>query len=483
VSLRIVAKFLSALVMLISASMLFPLMWALADGSPDVRAFELSIAAGVAFALLLYAFGRNADAKKMRTKEAFAAVALSWVFASCQGCLPYLFGGYVPSFTDAYFETISGFTTTGATILTNIEANPRGILMWRSQTQWLGGMGIVVLTIALMPMLGMKVTQLFKAEAPGPVLEKISPRIQDMALALWKVYMGLTFIGIVVLAAGGMSVYDSICHIFTAVSTGGFSPRNASIAAYASPYVDWVLAIVMFLSGANFNLHFLAIRNRTLKSYRDPEFRFYSKIIFFSSCAVAVYIYLHGFFGNAADALRFAAFHVISIITTTGFVSADYSLWPPFTQMLLLALMFVGGCAGSTAGAIKCIRVKIAEKKILCEIKSFLHPGAAVPVIVGDQTVDPKAVSSMVTFIALYFIIFTLSVLAVSATGQDMITSIGGVATTLGNVGPGFGAVGPVNNFSAQPFAAKWVYIFCMLCGRLELYTVLILFSKDAWRR
>lgn len=482
-SLRIVAKFLSALVMLISASMLFPLMWALADGSGDVRAFELSIAAGVAFALLLYAFGRNANAKEMRTKEAFAAVALSWVFASFQGCLPYLFGGYTPSFTDAYFETISGFTTTGATILTNIEANPRGILIWRSQTQWLGGMGIVVLTIALMPMLGMRVTQLFKAEVPGPVLEKISPRIQDMALTLWKVYMGLTFIGIVVLAAGGMSVYEAICHIFTAVSTGGFSPRNASTAAYASAYVDWVLAIVMFLSGANFNLHFLAIRNRTLKPYADPEFCFYSKIIFFSSCAVAVYIYLHGFFGNAVDAFRFAAFHVISIITTTGFVSADYSLWPPFTQMLLLALMFVGGCAGSTAGAIKCIRVKIAEKKILCEIKSFLHPGAAVPVIVGGQTVDPKAVSSMVTFIALYFIIFTLSVLAVSATGQDMITSIGGVATTLGNVGPGFGAVGPVNNFSAQPFAAKWVYIFCMLCGRLELYTVLILFSKDAWRR
>ena len=480
---RIVSKFLSAMILLISASMLFPLLWALKDGTSDVRAFALSIAIGVIFSLLLFVFGRKADSKDMRTREAFAAVALAWVFASFQGCLPYMLGGYIPSFTDAYFETMSGFTTTGATILKDIEINPRGILMWRAETQWLGGMGIVVLTIALLPMLGMRVTQLFKAEVPGPVLEKISPRIQDMAIMLWEVYMGLTFVGIVILAAGGMSVYESICHIFAAVSTGGFSPRNASTAAYSSSYVDWALTLIMFLSGANFNLHLLAIKNKTLKPYMDPEFCFYSEIIFISTCAVAIYIYAQGFFGNIADAVRFAAFHVVSIITTTGFVSADYSLWPPLTQMLLLSLMFVGGCAGSTAGAIKCIRVKIAGKQIASEIKTFIHPNAAVPVRIGGQTIDHKMVSSVTCFIVLYFIIFILSVIAVSATGQDMITSIGGVATTLGNVGPGFGAVGPVNNFASQPLFAKWVYIFCMLCGRLELYTVLVLFSRDSWRR
>lgn len=480
---RIVSKFLSAMSLLISVTMFFPLLWAFKDGSSDICAFVISILTGLIFSLVLFAFGRKADSKDMRTREAFAAVALAWIFASFQGCLPYLAGGYITSFTDAYFETVSGFTTTGATILTNIEINPRGILMWRAETQWLGGMGIVVLTIALLPMLGMRVTQLFKAEAPGPVLEKISPRIQDMAIMLWKVYMGLTFVGILILAAGGMSIYESICHIFAAVSTGGFSPRNANTAAYGSAYIDWALTIIMFLSGANFSLHLLAVKNKTLKPYKDPEFCFYSKIILFSICAVSIYIYAQGFFTNLTDAVRFAAFHVVSIITTTGFVSADYSPWPPFTHLLLLLLMFVGGCAGSTAGAIKCIRVKVACNQIMSEIRRFIHPNAAVCVRVGEQIVDNKMASSVTAFIVLYFIVFILSVIAVSATGQDMVTSIGGVAATLGNVGPGFGAVGPVNNFASQPLFAKWVYIFCMLCGRLELYTLLVLFSKDSWRR
>ncbi|MFA7366051.1 MAG: potassium transporter TrkG, partial [Synergistaceae bacterium] len=247
---RIVARFLAVIVFLISLCMLMPLGWAVKDGSGDIRAFAVSIAAGCIFSLVLFLIGYKARAKDMGTREAFAAVALAWIFASLQGCLPYIAGGYISSFTDAYFEAMSGFTTTGATILTNIEMNPRGILMWRAQTQWLGGMGIVVLTLALLPMLGMSVTQLFKAEVPGPVLEKISPRIQDAATMLWRVYMGLTVLGITVLFFGGMSFYESVCHIFTTVSTGGFSPRNASIAAYNSAYFDWVLTIIMFLSGA-----------------------------------------------------------------------------------------------------------------------------------------------------------------------------------------------------------------------------------------
>ena len=261
---RVVIRFLAVIVFLISLCMLMPLGWAVKDGSSDIRAFALSIMTGSLFSLILFLFSYKAKSSEMGTREAFAAVALAWVFASLQGCLPYIIGGYVPSFTDAYFEAMSGFTTTGATILTDIEVNPRGILMWRAQTQWLGGMGIVVLTIALLPMLGMSVTQLFKAEVPGPVLEKISPRIQDVAIMLWRVYMGLTFAGAAALMLGGMSFYESVCHIFTTVSTGGFSPRNASIAAYNSVYIDWALTILMFLSGANFNLHLLAIKNKSL---------------------------------------------------------------------------------------------------------------------------------------------------------------------------------------------------------------------------
>lgn len=480
---RIVARFLAVMVLLISLCMFFPLIWAVKDGTDDVRAFLLSISIGVILSLILFAVGQKADSKDMGTREAFAAVTFAWAIASLLGCLPYMLGGYIPSFTDAYFEAMSGFTTTGSTIMTDIEVNPRGILMWRAQTQWLGGMGIVVLTLALLPMIGMSVTQLFKAEAPGPVLEKISPRIQDVAIMLWEVYMGLTFVSIVILTMGGMSLYESICHIFAAVSTGGFSPRNASIAEYNSAYFDWTLTLVMLLSGANFNLHLLAIKNKTLKPYKDPEFRFYINIILISTCAVSIYIYTQDYFSSIIDTLRFAAFQVVSIITTTGFVTADYSLWPAFTQMLLLSLMFVGGCAGSTAGAIKCIRIKIAANQIGAEIKRFVHPNAVIPVRVGEQSVDYKMVSAVTAFIVLYLFIFIISVLAVSATGQDVLTSISAVATTLGNIGPGLGAVGPVNNFASQHVFAKWVYTFCMLCGRLELYTVLVLFSRDAWRR
>lgn len=480
---RIVARFLSLLISVISASMLFPLVWALMDGSSDSRSFLLSIAIGGCAATALYLLGKKAEPSDMGAREAFAAVALAWVFASCVGALPYLLGGYVPSFTDAFFEAMSGFTTTGASILTNVEANPRGILMWRAQTQWLGGMGIVVLTIALLPMLGVTMTQLFAAESPGPVLEKISPRIQDMATMLWQVYMGLTCVGIALLMFGGMDFYESICHIFATVSTGGFSTRNASVGAYKSAYIDWVLTIIMFLSGANFNLHLLAIRNKSLKPYRDPEFLFYFKIVLLASLATAVFIHCGGFYHTVADSLRFAFFQVVSVITTTGFITADFALWPPFTQMLLVLLMIVGGCAGSTAGAVKCVRIEIIWEEIKAEVKRLVHPSSTIPILIGDSSIEREMAHSAVVFFALYMFIFLVAMLVIAGTGQDLVTSLGAVATTLGNVGPGLGKVGPVYNFESQTFLAKWVYSFCMLCGRLELFTVLVLFSRDTWRR
>ena len=480
---RIVASFLSLLISVVSVCMLFPLVWALMDGGGDARAFLLSIAIGGAASLVLYLFGKKAKPSDMGTREAFAAVALAWVFASCVGALPYLLGGYVPNFTDAFFEAMSGFTTTGASIFTNVEANPRGILMWRAETQWLGGMGIVVLTIALLPMLGVTMTQLFAAESPGPVLEKISPRIQDMATMLWQVYMGLTCVGVALLMCGGMNFYESICHIFATVSTGGFSTRNASVGAYRSAYIDWVLTIIMFLSGANFNLHLLAIQKRTLRPYRDPEFVFYFKIVLLSSLATAAFIYCGGFYHSVVDALRFAFFQVVSVITTTGFITADFALWPPFTQMLLVILMIVGGCAGSTAGAVKCVRIEIIWEEIKADFIRLVHPSATAPIRLGDSSIDRETAHSAVVFFALYMFIFLTAMLIITGTGQDLVTALGAVATTLGNVGPGLGKVGPVYNFESQTMLAKWVYSFCMLCGRLELFTVLVLFSKDMWRR
>lgn len=480
---RIVARFLALMVLVITANMLFPLRWAIKDGTPDVHAFIVSITMGAAIAALLFFIGRHARPEDMGTREAFAAVALAWVFASLQGAMPYYYGGYVPTFTDAYFEAMSGFSTTGATVFANIEANPRGILMWRAQTQWLGGMGIVVLTIALLPMLGVTMTQLFKAEAPGPVLEKVSPRIQDMSLMLWKFYMGLTFAGITLLILGGMDPYESICHIFAAVSTGGFSSKNSSVGEYNSAYIDWLLTAITFISGANFNLHILAIKQRSLKPYRDPEFCFYSKIIAFSTIAIAISIYMDGFYSTPIDALRYSAFQVVSVITTTGFITADYSQWSYFTQMLLLILMLIGGCASSTSGAIKCVRIQIVLQQIRAEVRRLIHPQAVIPVRMGERTIEQQKVLSATAFIALYLIIFFIASIAVAATGQDVPTSLSAVAATLGNVGPGLGQVGPVENFESQSAIAKWIYSFCMLCGRLELYTVLLLFSKDLWKR
>ena len=480
---RIVSRFLSLLMLVISLSMAFPLMWALHDRSLDARSFFIAISLGLLLFAVLFEIGRNAKPQDMGAREAFAAVTMAWIFASLIGSVPYMAGGYTPSFTDAYFEAMSGFTTTGSTIITNIEALPRGILMWRSQTQWLGGMGIVVLTIALLPMFGVTMTQLFKAESPGPVLEKISPRIQDMSKMLWQVYMGLTVFGIALLMVGGMNFFESICHAFTAVSTGGFSPKNASVGEYASAWYDWTLTFIMFLSGANFNLHLLAIRNKSLAPYKDPEFSFYTGMILFSTAAITIFIYTQGYFTDLLTALRHAAFQVVTVITTTGYATTNYGLWPPMTQLILLLLMIVGGCAGSTAGAVKCVRIQIVWKHVVSEIRRCIHPSAVVPIRFGDRTVDQSTAISAASFIFLYMLIFFLASLAVAATGQDILTSISAVAATLGNVGPGLGAVGPVHNFASQHVFAKWVYTFCMLCGRLELYTVLVLFTKDAWKK
>ena len=463
--------------------MLFPLGWAIKDGTDDIRAFLLAGCAGSAMAAVLYALGRNSKAEDMGPREAIAGVALAWVAASLQGAMPYMLGGYIPSLTDAYFEAMSGFTTTGATIIREIEKCPRGILMWRAQTQWLGGMGIVVLVIAMLPLFGVNMTQLFKAESPGPVLEKVSPRITDMAMMLWKVYVGLTAVGVLMLMAGGMSLYDAIAHIFAAVSTGGFSTHTDSVAFFHSAYADYVLTFVMFLSGANFNLHLAAIRGRTLTPYRDPEFKFYTGVVVAATVIICAAVLSSLDYRTVWDALRYASFQVVSIITTTGFVTADYAKWPVVTQLLLLSLMALGGCAGSTSGAIKCVRFQVVLKETRAELLQMIHPNAVFVIKQGKKVVSRPMITSAGCFITLYMLVWGASAMAVSCFGNDIVTSISAVAATLGNVGPGLGTVGPVFNFADQHIAAKWIYTFDMLCGRLELYTVMVLFTRDLWRR
>ncbi len=478
-----VARFLATITFTVTASMGFSFLWAAADGTSDAKAFILSAAAGAALSCFLAAVGRGAKHCDIGAREAIACVSLAWIAASFIGCLPYIFGGAVPSFTDAYFEAMSGFTTTGASVIETLETMPRGILMWRATTHWLGGMGIVVLVIAVLPLLGGNMTYLFKAESPGPSLEKVSPRIAEMATSLWKLYVGFTVAGAALLAIGDMDIFDAIAHSFSAVSTGGFSTHTASIAYYDSTYIEGVLLVLMFLCGANFTLHFAALRARTLTPYKEPEFLFYLGTVFAATSLICAQLLWGGIYTSLWDALRFSAFQVVSVMTTTGFVTADYAQWQYCAQVVLLAVMMIGGCASSTAGAIKCVRFQIVIKAAMGELKKLAHPNAVVAVRQGDKTVSPQMVSSAACFIAVYFIIWGLSAIAVSLTGSDIVTSISAVSATLSNVGPGLADVGPVENFAGQAAPAKWIYIFDMLCGRLEIYTLLALFTRGLWRR
>lgn len=477
------ARFLAIIVFLISLCMLMPLAWAIKDGSCDARAFIFSIFLGLLMSLTLLWAGHKADPRDLGTREALAAVALAWVFASFQGSLPYYIGSYVPSFTDAYFEAMSGFTTTGATIFNDVEILPRGVVFWRAVTQWLGGMGIVVLTLALLPMLGVGVIQLFRAEIPGPVMEKMSPRIQDSAMMLWMVYLGITAFGIILMLVGGMGIYDSMCHVFAAVSTGGFSTKNHGIAWYDSAFIDWSLTAVMFLSGINFGLHLMAVKNRGLKPYRDPEFKFYLGVLSLSALIITFSLLKSGYYPTVGKSLRHSAFQAVSLMTTTGFVTEDFTLWPSLAQMLIISITFIGGCAGSTSGSVKCLRVQIVLKQIIAETKRLTHPHAFVPIRLGEKAVPGKLAFTASAFIALYFFILGVASILLSATGTDVVTSMTTAAVTLGNIGPGLWKPGPATAFTSLTAAAKWICVFCMLCGRLELYTLLVLFTKDAWQR
>lgn len=467
----------------VTLSMGFPFIWAVADGTRDIKAFLLSALVGAVMSGVLALAGRGSKHGGMGAREAIACVSLAWIVASFVGCLPYIFDGTIPSFTDAYFEAMSGFTTTGASVIREMEPVPRGILMWRATTHWLGGMGIVVLVIAMLPLLGGNMTYLFKAESPGPTLEKVSPRITEMATTLWKIYVGITIVGVVLLMAGDMNFYNAIAHSFAAVSTGGFSTHTASVAYYDSAYLDYVLVFLMFACGANFTLHFAALRARTLKPYKEPEFLFYTGVVVIATALICAHLLWEGVYTSFWDALRFSSFQVVSVITTTGFITADYAQWPYFTQLVLLAIMMIGGCAGSTAGAIKCVRFQIVIKAAFGELKKLVHPNAVVVVRQGEKAVSPQMVSAASCFIAIYFMIWGLSAIAVSLTGNDIVTSISAVSATLSNVGPGLADVGPVENFADQAPFAKWVYTFDMLCGRLEIYTLLALFTRSLWRK
>ena len=468
---------------IVSLSMLWPLWWASADGSADAAPLGASMAAGLALSLALFLAGRGASSVELGVGGSFLAVAFIWIGASAIGALPFYLGGTVPTFADAFFESASGFTTTGATIFSDVEALPRGILFWRSLTHWLGGMGIVVLSLAVLPLLGVGGMALFKAEVPGPVHEKITPRIQQTAIYLWGVYALLTAAETALLLLGGMNLFESLVHTFGTVATGGFSLLNRSIGQYGSAYFDWVITIFMFLSGANFVLHFRMLRLNFRPLARDEEFRAYLAIVLFCTAVIAAVLLFRGQYGSVAEAVRHSAFQVVSVITTTGYATADFKFWPPLARFLLLLLMFCGACAGSTGGGMKIIRLLILGRHARAGLKRILHPSAVISIKVGGKGVDEDILSSVTSFAILYIAVFIAGVLSVASLGLDLESAVSGVASALGNVGPAFGTLGPMDNYGGAPEAGKWIFSFLMLTGRLELYTIILLFVPETWRQ
>ncbi|WP_238321437.1 TrkH family potassium uptake protein [Hippea alviniae] len=417
--------------------------------------------------------------KELNRKEGFLLVTLSWIVVSAFGSLPYMLIGHL-DFTDAFFETMSGFTTTGASILEDIEALPKSLLFWRSLTHWLGGMGIVVLTVAILPILGVGGMKLIKAEAPGPSVEKISPRITETAKYLWFTYILLSAIETVLLLAGGMDLFDALTHTFGTMATGGFSPKNSSVAFFHSAYIDWVITIFMFIAGANFAIHFKLLTGK-FSSLKDEELKAYTLIIIIAVFIVTIFnlpIYKDFF-----NSLRFSAFQVVSIMTTTGYVTADYEKWKPAAQMILFLLMFIGGCAGSTGGSIKVIRVYTLTKQAINELKYNIHPKGVFTLRLNGQHIRKNMIYSTAGFFFLYMATFLTIALAVSLFGVDILTSLSASAATLGNIGPGFGMVGPTDNYAWLPSIVKWILSFAMLVGRLEIYTVFVLFSTAFWKK
>ena len=483
---KLVLNIVSRILLVVCLSMIFPLGWAVYDdhSSAETRAFIIAILSGLALALFVRrVFPVSSDEMEvLSAKDGLAVVGLSWIVVSAFGALPFFLSGVVPSYTDAFFETASGFTTTGATIVTLIEALPRGIMFWRSLTHWLGGMGIIVLSVALLPALGRGAYQLYRAEAPGPTAERIRPKMKETAKSLWTVYFILSLAETLLLMAGGMSVYDSLCHTFGTMATGGFSTRTASIGAYG-PYVQWIVILFMMTAGANFLLHYQALHGRVKAYFSSEEFRAYFTLIVLGSLIFTLVLSMTGA-GLSEETLRVASFQVVSILTTTGYTTADFNLWPAFLKILLIILMFVGGCAGSTGGGMKVIRVWVAIKSGLRSIHQSLLPNAVLHVKIDTRPVSDPYVLRATTYFLIYMSLFGIgTVFMTISESTDLVTAFAASVACLSNIGPGLGKVGAVENYAWISMPGKWMLSFLMLAGRLELYSILVLLVPATWRK
>lgn len=479
---KVIFHILGILLMLNGLFMFLCLPFSLYYGEGDLLALSISGSITVFVGFILWQVTKNAKSKELRKREGYLVVTMGWLGMSFFGSLPYLLSGAIPDITNAFFETLSGFSTTGATILTDIESVHKGILFWRSLTQWIGGMGIIVLTVAILPILGIGGMQLFVAEAPGISPDKLKPRIKETAKRLWLIYIGLTLAETVLLWIGGMEFYDAINHGLTTMATGGFSTKNASIAHFTSPFIQYIIILFMFLAGTNFTMTYFGLHGDFKRVVKNEEFRFYFGFCFLISLLVGFIIFGLGH-DSFEKSMRDALFNVVSVITTTGYVTHDYTSWTSFLSVLFFIMMFLGASAGSTAGGVKIVRHIILVRNSLLELKRQIHPSAVIPVRFNEKAVTQDVTFNILAFIMIYISIFALGSIIMATFGVDFMTAIGSVATCLGNIGPGVGTVGPEDNFAHLPGASKWFLAFLMLLGRLELFTVLMLFTPYFWRK
>jgi trk system potassium uptake protein len=479
---RVIIRFIAILILFLGLCMTGPLLVSFLFRDNSTSALASSMAITFLTGVILFVGTRHHQDKQLNHRDGIAIVTLGWITAGLVGTLPYLLSGVIPDFTNAYFESLSGFTTTGASILTDIESLPEGILLWRSLTQWLGGMGIIVLSIAILPYLGIGGMQLYKAEVPSPVVDKLKPRISETAKTLWKVYLLFTLLEMILLAIGGMPIFDAVCHAFCTLPTGGFSTKNMSIAHYNNLYFEGVLVVFMLLAGINFALHYRLIKGDLRIFGRDSECRVFLILVAVFMALITLDIY-GTVYTSIGQAFRHAAFQVSSIITTTGFVSADYETWPAFSQLVLLICMFLGAMAGSTGGGMKIMRIMLLIRHSYHQMFQVIHPHAVTTLKLAGRPVPADILGSIWGFFILYLSLFVTASLIMAAIGLDFVSSFASVAATIGNIGPGFGLVGPVRNYLDIPLLGKWVLVLCMLLGRLEIYTVIVMFAPAYWRK
>lgn len=465
----------------IAVTMLAPVGIALYYSDPGLAALLKAVGVTAAAGTALIAILRP-EPHEINHREGILFVCLAWFVASALGALPYFFSESFPSYTDSFFEAVSGFTATGATVLSDIEAVPRSLLFWRSMSQWVGGMGIILLGIAILPLLGTGGMELYRAEFSGARSEKLKPRIAETALALWKIYVSFSVAAYVCLRLAGMDPFDAICHAFTSTATGGFSSRGASIESFQSPAIEYVVVFFMLACGVNFTRHYRLFVERRVRDFFDVEVRTYLVILGAITLVIAATL-LRSPGAGVEESFRLALFQTVSIGTTTGFSSVDFETWTPFAKLLLLALMFVGGCTGSTAGGMKVARIILLFRVVGRQFRQMVERRGVFAVRFGGKAVSEQTINSLLNLVYIALMINFAACMALTAAGVDVFTAISAVAATMFNIGPGLGDVGPADHYGSLPGLAKWVLSFCMLAGRLEFYTVLVIFTAAFWRK